>query len=362
MSQLSESTRADEKREKRRRKKRIVKASVSAVAVILIVFLIVPYTVSAIVLHVIFDRRFETEDYLRFSVQDFAGLGAERCVFSSDGVQLTGYRYYSAERGAAPKGIIVLAHGFGGGGQNGYLDVSDYFVGRGYEVFAYDARGNDESGGKVGGLAQGVKDLNHALSFVAEFALPVFVWGHSWGGYSAACSLAFHEEVRAVALVSAFCRADDMIAAQGARYGAPKTFLPYVRSVERAKFGQYASLDGCDAAEKSGAGVFIAHGTADETVPLRYGYDAFYARLSDNPRVRFSLCEGKGHTDILYSAEGRAYTQSLAKAIGACPNADERQKIVGNLDRKRLCSRLNEALFREIGDFFDGYLTAGAGT
>lgn len=74
---------------------------------------------------------------------------------------------YSA--GENQKGIIILVHGFGGGGHNSYMDCINYFVKNGYYVFVYDATGNDESEGEgVGGFFQGVIDLNYAISFVED--------------------------------------------------------------------------------------------------------------------------------------------------------------------------------------------------
>ena len=40
-----------------------------------------------------------------------------------------------------PKGVVVIAHGLGGGGQNTYMDLADYFTSNGYLVFAYDVTG-----------------------------------------------------------------------------------------------------------------------------------------------------------------------------------------------------------------------------
>ena len=62
-----------------------------------------------------------------------------------------------------------MAHGLGGGGHNSYMDCANYFARHGYYVFAYDATGNDESEGEgVGGLPQGVIDLDYAISFVEQ--------------------------------------------------------------------------------------------------------------------------------------------------------------------------------------------------
>lgn len=344
-----------------KQKKRIIKASVAVVVILLFLLVIAPYSVSAIVLNKVFGRRFETKDYLRFEVSDFDGLQAQKHTFNSDGRQLVGYRYYSDN--ANPKGLVILSHGFGGGGQNGYMDVSYYFVQNGYEVFGYDATGNDESAGKVGGLPQGVKDLNCAVAYtqsLPQFAsLPKVLWGHSWGGYSAVCSLGYNKDIKAVASVASFNRASDMIEAQGVRYGGKlsKALLPWVRSVESIRFKDYSSASGVSAAKSSNAGVLIAHGTADTTVPMQYGFNAYYSQFSSEPRVKFLKYEGKGHTDILYSEEGWQYTCALESGAAKISDKEERREFIEAIDRDKLCSRLNYGLFGEIVDFYDLWIS-----
>ncbi|WP_029409348.1 alpha/beta hydrolase, partial [Treponema pedis] len=109
-------------------------------------------------------------------VEDFEGLQRTKYEFSSDkGQMLTGYMYSAGDNQC---GIIVIAHGFGGGGHNSYMDCANYFARHGYYVFAYDATGNDESeGAGVGGIPQGVIDLDYAISFLEKSgkfpALPI---------------------------------------------------------------------------------------------------------------------------------------------------------------------------------------------
>lgn len=339
------------------RKKKIIKLSVCIVAILLVLFLVAPYSISAIVLHVIFDRRFETEDYLRFSVQDFQGLQADRHTFESEnGQTLVGYRYYSEN--ISPKCLIILSHGFGGGGQNGYLDISNYFVRCGYEVFAYDATGNDESGGMAGGIEQGIIDLNGAITYAKErFSLPLMLFGHSQGGYASLCSLAYNEEILAVASVSSFHCASDMIKIQGVKVGgaASQAFLPYVYSVQRMKFGKYANACAIESSKNSRSAIFVAHGTEDETVPVQYGYQAYVSEFRLDSRFRFYEAIGRGHTDILYSNDGWAYTLSLENAIKECPSENDRQTVIDQMDRQKFCSRLNMELFEEIVTFYDEY-------
>lgn len=343
-----------------KKRKRIIKASVAVVIALLVFLVIAPYSISAIVLGVVFDRRCETKDYLRFTASDFPALQSQRHTFRSNGQQLVGYRYFSGN--ASPKGLVILAHGFGGGGQNGYMDVSAYFVQSGYEVFGYDAAGNDESTGKVIGLPQGVKDLNSAIAYAKTLpdlaALPIVLWGHSWGGYSAVCSLKYNRDIKAVASISGFNCATDMIEARGVEYGGffAKLLTPYVRSVESMKFGDYSAATGVGAIASSTAGVFIAHGTADGVVPMRYGYDAYYSRFSTSDRAEFFRCEGKGHTDILYTAEGWEYTRTVESEINKLTSKAERQQYIADMDRQRFTSRLNLELFGKISDFYDRYI------
>ena len=113
-----------------------------------------------------FDQRFETYEPYKFHVEDFEGLTRTEYRFPSDkGQMLAGYLYSAGED---QHGIIVIAHGFGAG-HNSYMDAANYFAHHGYYVFAYDATGNDESGGEsLGGIPQGPIDLDHAISFVEE--------------------------------------------------------------------------------------------------------------------------------------------------------------------------------------------------
>lgn len=58
---------------------------------------------------------------------------------------------------------------------------------KGYDVFAYDATGNDESeGNSVKGVPQFLIDLDYAIQFVKQTpdfdGSPIVLFGHSLGG------------------------------------------------------------------------------------------------------------------------------------------------------------------------------------
>ena len=349
-------------------KKKFIIISAIISGLLLLFFLIIPYTVSAILYNEFFGERYSTTEYLRYNVTDFEGLEAERYEFqSNDGLTLVGYRYFQGE--AHPRGVVVIAHGFGGGGHNSYMDVAYYFVQNGYDVFAYDATGNDESGGNgVNGLPQGVIDLHYALEYLKEIDdlknLPVMLWGHSWGGYCVSSVLAWHPEVKAIAAIAGFNRSSDLIEAQGVQMvgGIVKVLMPYVNSIEKIKFGKFASATAMDGFAVSDAGVFVAHSTDDNVVPIEYGLDKYDQTYAENPRFKFVRYESKGHNDILNSEERIAYLKDFNQKAneyfnGRRPTDEERASYIKeNLDRSIYCNGLDKQLFSQILEFYDLFL------
>lgn len=79
-----------------------------------------------------FGKRYNTPGWMRYALADFPGLRMKRCVFrSKDDKKLAGYRYSREnpnQREDKAEGLVVIAYGFGGGGQNSYMDVTNYFT------------------------------------------------------------------------------------------------------------------------------------------------------------------------------------------------------------------------------------------
>ena len=353
---------------KKKTKKKIIIASTVSAALILIIFLIVPFTAGAIIYDMVFGVRYETTEHLKFFLDDFDGLQADKYVFkSNNGDKLVGYRYYLD--GSQPQGVVVIAHGFGGGGHNSYMDVAYYFAKNGYDVFAYDATGNDESGGKgVKGLPQGVADLSSAIDYLKKINqlkdLPIMLWGHSWGGYCVGAVLNYHPEVKAVASVAGFNRSQDLILAQGREMvgGLADFSMPYVNSIERIRCGKYARARAMDGFANSNCGVFITHSADDTTVPIQYGYDVYFKQYAGNKRFQFVKYQNKGHSNILYSESYLSYLEDFNKNAsnyfaGRTPTQEERSAYIKeHLDREIYCNGLDTALFGSILAFYNSYL------
>lgn len=321
-----------------------------------------------------FNKRFESYEPLMLYADDFDGLQSTQYQFPSDqGQMLTGYMYSA---GSDQRGILVMAHGFGGGGHNSYMDCANFFAQNGYYVFAYDATGNDESDGDgVGGLPQGVIDLEYAISFVEQNGdfpdLPIMLFGHSWGGYSACSVLTYHPDVKAVIECSGFNSSADMFESEGKKIAGDgiKLMMPFVKLHELIKYGKYASNTAMDGFAASDAAVLILHSEDDDVVPMEYGYDVYYKKYQNDPRFDFILLEDQGHNyvynDMTYINQFNAEFDKWLETLDYDYNIDENKErfaadkadyIHQNLDREQWCNMLDAELFECFVKFYDEHL------
>jgi len=276
-----------------------------------------------------FDIRITSSEKNRHYVNDYDGLSRTQYQFESNKDQmLTGYLYSSknAPAGLSPKAILVMAHGFGGGGHTTYMDFIEYFARKDFLVFAYDATGNDESQGLgkndgVGGLPQGLIDLDYAISFVEKSGnfpeRPIVLCGHSWGGYSVINVLNYHPEVKAVAEIAGFESSGGMFLSEGKSIAGDAIYaiMPFFYIHEFFKYGKYSFSTGVKGIKKTDARVMIIHGSKDDLVPVEYGYDIYYKAFETTPRVTFMLYEDRAHDDILLNKEKTSPNTQLLDTI-----------------------------------------------
>lgn len=342
---------------------------VLAVLIVLLIAaaLILPKPLAMSVYNQFFGIRYTTYKPLAWSIDDFDGLMRDKYTFNSDkGQMLTGYKYYKDN--AETKGLVVLAHGFGGGGHNSYMDVADYFASNGYAVFAYDATGNDESEGEaVGGLPQGVIDLDYALRFVKsndDFAgLPIVLWGHSWGGYSVCSVSKLHPDVKGIISVAGFNESLDMLESEGRNIAgdAVDFVLPYFEEYEKETFGEYASMSALESLAETEADVMMLHSTDDSMIPIENSFDRYCEKFSADKRFTFIRFEDRGHSMVYNSEAAIAYqeefnqkSQEYADSIGEENITDEMKAAYyeENLDLHK-AYELDSGLMAQMLEFYD---------
>ncbi len=343
-------------------------ALLTIICMIAVFFLVLMPALTIIVYHDNFGERYETADWMAYSVSDFEGLKVAECTFpSNNGQLLAGYQY--SKENQEIKGVLVIAHGLGGGGHNTYMDIADYFTSNGYLVFAYDATGNDKSeGSSVEGLPQGVIDLDFALRYVKQEDeyknLPIVLFGHSWGGYSAGNVLNCHADVKAAVLVAGFDRSTDLFEQQGESVmgSGIKVMMPYVSLYERLKFGKYAAYSAVDGFANSDAGIMVLHSKDDTIVLPENGYDKFYDKYGDSERFCFIEYEDRGHNYIYYSEAAKRYREQLNKDYEAYVQAHggeyngkiKAEFMEQHLDKSK-CYEFDYDLMRRILEFYDSY-------
>ena len=351
---------------KTKSKKKII--LISIISVLLAIPLIILPVTTVIIYESIFGERYETASWLEFSVDDYEGLQMERSDFQSEDVTLAGYKYSKPNQEV--KGVVVISHGLGGGGHNTYMPFIDYFTSNGYYVFAYDARGNDNSGGdSVGGLPQGIICLDNALHHIVAIEeyqdLPITLFGHSWGGYSVGNVLNMHPDIKAAVIIAGFNESEDLLAYQGQQMAGAGVhiLMPYLKLYERIKFGkEFTAVSALQGLEKTDAGIMVVHSKDDATVPTKYGCDKFYEAFGNSDRFEFVLYEDKGHDYLFYSETAWAYREQLnadyksyVEDNGREYSAETKEEFMnGYLDKKQ-CFEPDPVLMKQIIEMFDTY-------
>ena len=283
--------------------------------------------------------------------------------FDSGNHRLQGYVYGPDQ----VLGLVVVAHGLGGGADS-YLPQIMYFVDRGWRVFSYDATGSYDSQGRTTrGFPQALIDLDAALTFIGTqeglAALPVLLFGHSWGAYAAANILHYDYKIAGVAAVSGANSPMEMIAEQGRRMmgGFIDIQYPYLWLYQRILFGKTASFNAVDAINRVDVPVLIVHGTQDEVVDYEGSAIISHIDQVTNPNVRvLSLSEPgrSGHDDLFKSDAGMNYikeTNVIYREI--YDRYDQKipygvkQDFYAKIDRA-LAQDINRGLMDEIQAFF----------
>ena len=245
----------------------------------------------------------------------------EPASFLSGENRLAGHLYGAGN----PNGLVVISHGLGGG-EGSYLPEALYFVDHGYQVLCYSNTGCwDSEGENCVGLNQSVLDLDAALTWVEgerRFdGTPVYLFGHSWGGYAVAAIFHFDHDIAASASVAGFNAAMPMIMEWGEGMAGPLIWVeyPFIWLNQKLTFGDTLSLTAVDALNATDTPVLILHGDGDNTV----GFDTVsiisQKESITNPQVQYIVCaqEGQnGHNNLFYSREALDYADEMNE-VGA---------------------------------------------
>ena len=237
--------------------------------------------------------RYERPDYTLTAgnycyqrVQD--SLSREEFYFSSKNAQLKGY-YYPAKES---KGLVVVTHGYHAGADD-YIPLISYMVGCNYDVFAYDMTGTyDSEGEDLVGWCQSLIDLDYALRYISKTEglkeQPLFLIGHSWGGYAVTSVLSLHKNVRACVGIAPMNNAPMVMVEQAEAYVGKLAEMPkpILNAYQKILFKDYVKYNGVQGINSVDIPVLIAQGV-DDTV-ISYDGESIMAHKAEitNPNVR----------------------------------------------------------------------------
>ena len=231
---------------------------------------------------------------------------------ANGGPALSGWLLFSAG-GQTRERVIVLVHGLGDHRWTpGHRELTRAYIDAGFTVFAYDSRGQGESGGAQLRLGWGERDdVRGAVDLLlAEGYQPgrIGIHGTSYGAATALLAAAAIPEIGAVVADSAFADLRDVMTAEIAeRTGLSVSFArllgPGIALVTRTGYGlNLAKIPPVLAVPKIAAPILFIHGGDDARVPVAHA-EAFMA-ASANPADELWILPGMGHTEGIWLDEG----------------------------------------------------------
>lgn len=351
------------------RKQRLLRGMLVTL-VILIVFAIMNFVAAKIIYDMIFPR-FEYDSYDLAMNIDYKELGedypCEEITFQSDDLRLQGYLY-----GEGDKGLIVFAPGLSSGA-NDYLGVYKGFIDMGWRVFSFDTTGSFLSEGEDSvGFCQETIDLLAALDTIESDPrlkdLPLFLMGHSRGGYAVACALESDYDIQAVATISGANSPMEVTIDTSKNYVGSFAFVgyPFLYAYQTMLFGwDMTSMTASQSISNSTCPTLIIQGEKDTTTPM--DSCSIYAHKEEilNPNTEYLLLtdeDQNGHTNLLFSKEATTYTESVdeeyQKLSTAYPNGipqDIANDFYSSIDSLRI-NEPNLQLLEKVNDFFEKHL------
>lgn len=347
-------------------KKRILK--ITAVITVALLLLCVGMLMATKFIYTSIFPRFERsplEEALNLSYTDASKITECReAYFMSDENKLRAYIYGSDNASA----LVVIAPGLSDGGED-YTSQALAFVDLGYKVFTFDTTGSFQSEGDNSvGFSQAVLDLQCALDFIESDPelnkLPLYLFGHSRGGYACAMMCNQDYDIKAIATVGAVNSEIEITLEWSTNYVGAFAYsgYPALYAYQTMVFGQdIISSSGAQAIDEGDTPALVIHCENDVTVSV--DGSSIYAHKDEvnNPKAQFMLyenTENAGHTTLLFTKEANDYREEVkddyedlfTRYQGEIPENLENE-FLENIDPQK-AQEANKELIKTISDFY----------
>jgi pimeloyl-ACP methyl ester carboxylesterase len=361
-----------------KRKMKIKKRSLAKILLILIAILFLGSVTFTGLLHSRIRSSFPRGDYPTYPVVNYdyeyyrSHYPRVEVPFYSGSNQLRGYLYGdpSANR------LLIFSHGLGSGHES-YMKEIIYMVDAGYLVFAYDGTGSCTSEGEsTVGVLQSALDLDAAFDYISSSdalrTLPIYLMGHSWGGFAAAEALGRHNHIVAAVSLAGYAYPVDLLIDRGSQMlNQDLNGMEFFVNISHLiTYGlKNFRRNAVDSINSSDTPILLVHGNQDHVIPLDKTSIIAYQDKLNNPRVETYVIsrEGQnGHSSIFYSAEAVPHIALINENFAIKMNRIEylpeqergeyafkcREELVKEANLP-LINQVNEELFARILNFFD---------
>jgi alpha-beta hydrolase superfamily lysophospholipase len=191
--------------------------------------------------------------------------------FDGAGVKLKGWWFHAA----GPRGTVVVLHGVADNRASS-IGVADHFLGRGFDVVAYDSRAHGESEGDACTYGFYEKqDLHRVLDRLAT--RPVVLMGFSMGAAIALQEAADDPRVRAVVAVSSYSDLRTAAAERAPFFASKGNIADAFRLAEAEGKFRADDVSPMAAAAHVIAPTLIIHGDHDDETPPAHALRIFAA-------------------------------------------------------------------------------------
>ena len=275
--------------------------------------------------------------------------------FPSGRWKLQGYFYPCS----GAKGMVVVCHGMHAGADD-YIPFIEFFVQNGFAVFTYDCQGTYASeGDSTVGMCTPLVNLDHALTFIENdkqlSQYPLFLFGHSWGGYAATSVLSIHKNIRGCAAVAPFNSGYTLFVEKGEQYTSPfgdmlrfdfpETFL---NAYQTLLFKDYTKLNAVKGINSTDIPVYIAHGNRD--LVISFNHQSVISHRNEIRRNNVTYYVGTdaqaGHNTILHSLRAVAYQQKVKEDLKRLKKEYDRE--LTREEQAEFCNRVDHTLYSEV--------------
>lgn len=216
------------------------------------------------------------------------------------------------------------------------------------------------------GLSQSVIDLDHALDYVEsqeEFEdLPIFLYGHSWGGYAVTAILNYDHEIAGAISVAGYNTPMEMLVDWCKDEMGFMTYIeyPYIWLYQKYLFGGASNLSAVEGINRTDTPVLIIHGDRDDVVPYDSAAIISHKEEITNPNVQYMVCSKKGqngHNNQFASKSSLEYLKQLSEEYAAMEKEYQSsipKKVLDDwysaIDKNK-SSQLDEVFMQDVYNF-----------